>query len=176
MKFIPLKLEGAYLIEPELLTDERGFFARSFCKEEFKDHELAEEYVQCSISFNKKKGTLRGMHFQKVPHEEIKLIRCTRGVIHDVIIDIRKESKTLGQWLGFELSEDNHSMLYIPDGFAHGFITLSDNAEIQYQISTPYNGASAEGIRWNDPSFNISWPLMPQVISERDRNFPDYSF
>ncbi len=176
MIFEPLALDGAYLIKPEINEDERGFFARSFCKEEFRAHGLVDEYVQCNISFNKKKGTLRGMHFQRAPHEETKLIQCTRGSIHDVIIDIRTNSHTRGQWLGLELTEDNHSMLYVPDGFAHGFITLTVNTEIHYQMSTPYDAASATGIRWDEAAFNISWPLMPKIISDRDRNFPDFTF
>ena len=176
MIFEPLDLDGAYLIKPELHEDERGYFARSFCKNEFQEQGLVNEFVQCNISFNKREGTLRGMHFQKAPYEETKLIQCTHGSIYDVIIDIRENSHTQGQWLGLELTEDSHSMLYVPAGFAHGFITLTINTVIQYQISISYDAASAAGIRWDEPILDISWPLMPKVISDRDRSFPDFTY
>jgi len=174
MIFIETKLEGAFIIEPERLEDERGFFARSFCRKEFEDHSLNSNLVQCSISFNKKKGTLRGMHYQISPHAETKLVRCTMGAIYDVIIDIRPGSPTFGQWLSQELTADNRRMLYIPEGFAHGFQILEDNTEVFYQISEFYVQNSANGIRWNDPAFSLRWPLPVSVMADKDRNYPDF--
>ena len=174
MRFIETKLKGAFIVEPERLEDERGFFARSWCQQESAAYGLNPEWVQCSISFNKKKATLRGMHYQAAPFEEAKLVRCTRGAIYDVFIDLRPDSSTFKQWVAVELSAENLRMLYIPEGFAHGFLTLDDNSEIFYQMSEFYAPAYARGVRWNDPAFNIEWPIEVRVISDKDRNYPDF--
>ena len=173
MIFNPTPLTGAYLIEPELISDERGFFARSYCRDEFIVKGLNPNLVQCNISFNKVLGTLRGMHYQKAPYAEAKLVRCTQGSIYDVIIDLRPESKTVKQWVGVELSAQNRNALYVPAGFAHGFITLQDNTEVLYKMSEYFHGECAAGVRWNDPTFAIKWPIEVKVISERDQNYQD---
>ncbi|MDH4128864.1 MAG: dTDP-4-dehydrorhamnose 3,5-epimerase [Spirochaetota bacterium] len=172
MKFIETPLKGAFIIELDEIKDDRGFFARSWCKKEFKDLGLNPKLVQCSISFNKKKGTLRGMHFQVKPHEEAKLIRCTMGKLYDVIIDLRPNSKTYKQWFSIELSQDNRKMLYIPEAFAHGFQTLTDNTEIFYQMSQFFHEESASGVSWDDPTFNILWPIKEIIISDKDKAYP----
>jgi dTDP-4-dehydrorhamnose 3,5-epimerase len=175
MIFSETKLKGVYVIDLEKIEDERGFFARTFCQKEFKAHGLNPRFVQCGISFNKKKGTLRGMHFQAPPFQEAKLVRCTRGAIYDVIIDLRSDSPTFKHWVGVELTAENHRMLYIPEGCAHGFQTLEDNAEVAYQMSEFYHPESARGVRWDDPAFGIGWPEGEiRIISERDRSYPDY--
>ena len=176
MIFRETKLKGAFIIEPERLEDERGLFARTFCEEEFKAHGLNSRVVQCNISFNKKKGTLRGMHYQVAPHEEAKLVRCTRGAIYDVIVDLRPDSPTFKQWVAVELTADNHRMLYIPEGFAHGFQTLEDNTEVFYQMSELYHPESARGVRWDDPVFGIEWPkIHHRIVSEIDQRYADFS-
>jgi dTDP-4-dehydrorhamnose 3,5-epimerase len=172
MVFIETRLKDAYIIGLEPIEDERGFFARSWCKNEFEKHDLNSQLVQCNVSFNKNKGTLRGMHYQAKPNEEAKLIRCTRGSIYDVIIDLRPDSQTYREWESFELSEGNYQMIFIPQGFAHGFQTLEDNTEIFYQMTEFYHQESARGIRWDDPAFNIIWPLSNIIISERDKKYP----
>jgi dTDP-4-dehydrorhamnose 3,5-epimerase len=174
MLFTPTKLNGAYILEVEPKEDERGFFARTWCKQEFSDRGLDPHISQCSISVNKKAGTLRGMHFQLPPFAETKLVRCTKGAIYDVIIDLRQDSKTFLKWVGVELSADNRKSLYVPKGFAHGFQTLEDNTEVFYQISENYAPEYARGVRWNDPKFAIAWPREINVISSRDRDYPDY--
>ncbi len=174
MIFTETKLKGAYIIEPEKFEDERGFFARTFCRREFESHGLKHNVVQCNISYSKNKGTLRGMHYQKAPFEEAKLIRCTKSAIYDVIIDLRPTSSTYTQWIAEELTEDNYKMLYVPEGFAHGFLTLSEDAEVFYQMSEFYMPEYAGGIRWNDPSFKISWPIDVALISEKDKTLPDF--
>lgn len=174
MKFIATELGGACVIEPERLEDERGFFARTFCKDEFAAHGLRATFVQCSVSFNARQGTLRGMHFQEKPHEEAKLVRCTQGAIFDVIIDIRKSSPTFMRWVATELTAENHRMLYVPEGFAHGFQTLADDSEVFYQMSEIHRPESARGIRWNDPAFAIRWRLDSPVVSARDAAYPDF--
>jgi dTDP-4-dehydrorhamnose 3,5-epimerase len=174
MIFKETALKGAYVIELERLEDSRGFFARSYCGREFERHGLNPKLVQCNISYNRKKGTLRGMHFQAAPYEEAKLVRCTRGSIHDVIVDLRTDSTTYLENFGIRLSEKNRSMLFIPEGFAHGFITLEDDTEVFYQMSEFYAPDSARGFRWNDPAFGISWPETVRVISDRDREYPDF--
>lgn len=171
MKFTPLPLEGAFVIEPEPIADERGFFARTFCRKEFAAHGLNPDLVQCSVSFNKKKGTLRGMHFQKNPHEESKVVRCTMGAIYDVIIDLRPVSPTFKRWVGIELSAVNCKMIYAPQGFAHGFQTLEDNTEVFYQTSEYFHRESASGVRADDPCFSIEWPLAVSSISRRDLSY-----
>jgi dTDP-4-dehydrorhamnose 3,5-epimerase len=172
--FTETTLKGAFLIEAERREDERGFFARTWCQREFASHGLEKHWVQCSISFNRKKGTLRGMHYQAPPYEEAKLIRCTRGAIFDVIVDLRPQSPSFKHWVGLELTADNRRMLYIPEGFAHGFQTLADETEIFYQMSQFYAPEYASGVRWDDPALHIAWPTDERTISERDRSYPDF--
>lgn len=174
MKFTETNLPGAYIIELEPLQDERGFFARGFCKKEFDDLGLNTYIAQANISSNVHKGTLRGLHLQMAPFAETKLVRCTRGSIYDVIVDLRKNSATYKQWIGVELTGANYKMLYVPEGFAHSFITLQDRTDVMYHVTQYYNAASERGYRWNDPAFGIEWPLQPVVISPRDQNHPDY--
>ncbi|NET24741.1 dTDP-4-dehydrorhamnose 3,5-epimerase [Okeania sp. SIO1I7] len=174
MRFTETKLKGAYIIEPELIQDERGFFARSWCQKEFTERGLNPHLVQCNVSFNLKKGTLRGMHYQAKPHEEAKLVRCTMGAIYDVIIDIRPESPTFKEWVAVELTTENRKMLYIPEGFAHGFQTLVDNTEVFYQMSQFYHPESARGLRWNDPAFGIKWAVENLTISLKDKSYKNY--
>jgi dTDP-4-dehydrorhamnose 3,5-epimerase len=174
MIFTETTLKGAFLIEPERRRDERGFFARTWCQSEFAAAGLQTDWVQCNISFNKERGTLRGMHYQAPPYEEAKLVRCTMGAVYDVIIDLRTDSPTYRQWLAAELTSDNRLMLFIPKGFAHGFQTLTDEAEVFYQMSQFYVPEYARGVRWDDPAFKISWPAEKCIISEQDRNFPDF--
>lgn len=175
MIFTETKLKGAFELQIKKLEDERGFFGRSWCANEMKDHGLKADLCQANTSFSAKKGTLRGMHFQINPYQETKLIRCTRGAILDVIIDLRVESPTFKQWIGVELTQDNYKMLYVPEDFAHGFITLEDNTEVTYLVTQFYTPGAEKGIRWNDPFFNIQWPFEPVVISEKDKNHPNYS-
>lgn len=167
-------LEGAFVIEIEKLEDHRGFFARSWCQKEFETHNLVSNVKQANVSYNKTKGTLRGMHYQISPYEETKLVRCTKGEIYDVIIDLRTSSSTHCQWIGVKLTAENYKMLYVPKNFAHGFITLKDNTEVTYQVSQFYTPGSERGIRWNDPAFSIDWPIEARMISDKDRNWPDY--
>lgn len=175
MFFKATKLKGAFIIEPERLEDERGFFARTWCKREFEDHGLNANLVQCNTSFNRKKGTLRGMHYQTAPHAEAKLVKCTQGSVYDVIIDLRPDSDTYKDWCAVELNSDNHTMLYIPENFAHGFLTLEDNTEVFYQMSEFYYSECARGIRWSDPAFSIPWPMDIMVISDKDRSYHDFT-
>lgn len=170
MKFVEINLKGAYVIEPELKSDERGFFARTFCKHEFDEHGLNSNLVQCNISYNKTRGTLRGMHFQHSPNAEAKLVRCTQGAVFDVIVDLRENSKTFAKWVGVELSAENRKAVYVPEGFAHGYLTLTDNAEVSYQVSEFYSPKCESGINWNDTSVNIQWPFQPVLVSEKDQN------
>ncbi len=174
MIFTETPLRGAYRVDLKRLEDERGFFARSWCQREFIELGLDPCVVQCNISFNKHKGTLRGMHFQVPPFAEAKLVRCTRGAIDDVIVDLRSDSPTYLEWISVELTADNRSALYIPKGFAHGFQTLADDSEIFYQMSEFYAPEAARGFRWNDPAFGISWNLPISVISEKDAILPEY--
>ena len=174
MVFKETKLKDAYIIELEPIEDNRGFFARTWCQREFRAHGLEVNLVQCSLSYNKEKGTLRGMHYQAPPYEEVRLVRCTRGAIYDVIIDLRPDSHTFKQWTGVELTAGNYHSLYVPKGFAHGFLTLEDHTEVFYQMSQFYSAESARGIRWNDPAFEILWPADIQVISDRDLGYPDF--
>jgi len=165
MKFIETKLKGAYIIEPELLEDQRGFFARTFCQREFETHGLNPKLVQCSIAYNRRKGTLRGMHYQVAPMEEAKLVRCTQGAIYDVIIDLRPDSPTYREWVSVELNANNRRMLYVPEGFAHGYQTLVDNTEVLYQMSEFYSPEDARIVGWNDPMFGIEWPVSVIIFS-----------
>ncbi len=174
MRFVPLPLQGSLVIEPEPFEDERGFFARTFCREEFAAHGLNPDLAQCSLSFNKQKGTLRGMHYQKKPHEESKLIRCTMGAIYDVIIDLRSESETFKRWVAVELSAVNRKMLYVPEGFAHGFLTLLGETEVFYQMSALFHPECAAGVRWDDPTFAILWPGDVSIVSDRDCGYPNF--
>jgi dTDP-4-dehydrorhamnose 3,5-epimerase len=174
MHFQTTKLDGAWLIQLEPARDNRGFFARTYCLEEFAAHGLEIRYPQHSISFSVHRGTLRGMHYNREPHSEAKLVRCVKGAIWDVIIDIRAASPTYRQWEAFELSDRNSSQLYIPKGFAHGFQTLTDNVEVNYLISEPYMPEAADGLRYNDPSFDIAWPTTITAISDKDLRWPDF--
>jgi dTDP-4-dehydrorhamnose 3,5-epimerase len=174
MIFMETTLEGAFLIEPERRQDERGFFARTWCQSEFAAAGLQIDWVQCNISFSRERGTLRGMHYQTRPYEEAKLVRCTMGVIYDVIIDLRPDSPSFRQWQSVELTADNRLMLFIPKGLAHGFQTLTDETEVFYQMSQFYAPEYARGVRWDDPAFKISWPAEKRIISQQDRNFPDF--
>ena len=171
MIFTELELSGVFSINVEKLIDERGFFARSFDTKIFNDYGLKSNFVQCNISSNIKKGTIRGLHFQTKPYEEAKLVRCTQGKVFEVIVDIRKNSKTFLNSINIELSSENHTMIYVPEGFALGFQTLEDNCELFYQMSQYYMPEYAKGILWNDPKLNISWPLNPTVISKKDLSF-----
>jgi dTDP-4-dehydrorhamnose 3,5-epimerase len=167
-------LPGAFLIEPQRREDERGFFARTWCRREFEEHGLDPRLVQCSISYNRKAGTLRGMHFQREPHAEAKLVRCTAGAIHDVLVDLRPSSPTYLSWIAVELTAENRRALYVPAGLAHGFQTLVDDTEVFYQISEFYHPESADGVRWDDPLFRIRWPLANPILSPKDKQYPDY--
>ncbi len=173
MRFVPTGLAGAYLIEPERNADERGFFARTWCVREFEEQGLDTRIAQCSVSFNHRRGTLRGLHYQAPPFAEVKVVRCTRGALFDVAVDLRPDSPTFRMWVGVELTENNGSAFYIPRGFAHGFLTLADATEVTYQISAPYNPLAARGIRWNDPFHGVVWPASVDVIASRDRDYPD---
>src|SRR5215213_2933161 len=172
--FKDTKLEGAYVIEPEKFEDHRGLFARSFSQGEFAEHGLRSQFVESGISFNYRKYTVRGMHWQAPPNAQAKLVRCTRGAIFDVMIDLRPESPTYKQWFAKELTAQNRLMLYIPEGFAHGYQSLEDETEMFYLLSGAYAPASERGVRWNDPAFAIAWPETERIIlNERDRTFPD---
>jgi dTDP-4-dehydrorhamnose 3,5-epimerase len=175
MIFEQTKLRGVMEVRLNRIADERGFFARSWCRDEFEKAGLNAQLAQCSISFNPRKGTLRGMHYQVPPHAEAKLVRCTMGAVYDVILDLRAESQTYKKSVGVMLTAENRNMVYIPEGCAHGFLTLEDNCEIFYQISEFYSPEAARGVRWNDPAFGIAWPAAPQLISDRDRNYPDFA-
>jgi dTDP-4-dehydrorhamnose 3,5-epimerase len=173
VRFVPTKIAGAWLIEQDRHADERGFFARTWCAREFEEHGLEPGMAQCSVSFNLRRGTLRGLHYQAPPFAEAKLVRCTRGALFDVAVDLRPDSPTFRGWVGVDLTEGNGRGLYVPRGFAHGFLTIADSTEVAYQISTPYNPESARGIRWNDPFHTVAWPAPVEVIAPRDRDYPD---
>ena len=174
MKFEETSIKGVFNIELDKLTDERGFFARAWCKYEFVERNLNSNLVQCNLSYNKKKGTLRGLHYQVPPYEEVKLVRCIKGAIYDVVVDLRSQSETYRQWMGIKLTEDNYKMLYIPESFGHGFLTLTDDTVLFYQVSEFHVPGAERGLRWNDPTFNIQWPLPVTVISEKDQNYADF--
>lgn len=171
MIFTETKLRGVHIVETEKLEDERGFFARSFDSEIFKKKGLNPNVFQCNISYNRKKGTLRGLHFQLPPYQEAKYLRCVRGITYSVVVDLRQKSETYKQWISVELSADNYKMIYVPEGFAMGFQVLEDNTELFYQMSQEYMPEFAQGIRWDDPAIKISWPLKPTVISEKDKSW-----
>jgi dTDP-4-dehydrorhamnose 3,5-epimerase len=172
MIFRETTLKGAFVIEIEKFEDTRGFFARAWCQKEVEANGLVSRVVQTNISFNKKRGTLRGMHYQVAPYEQVKLVRCTRGVIYDVIIDLRPDSPTFRKWTGVELTAENYTMLYVPENFAHGFQTLENNTEATYQVSQFYSPESERGVRYDDPVFQVEWPLPVEVISEKDIAWP----
>jgi dTDP-4-dehydrorhamnose 3,5-epimerase len=174
MIFKETKLKGSYIIEIDSIGDERGFFARSFCAKEFEKYGLNPRIAQCNISYNEKKGTLRGMHYQVAPYEEAKLVRCTMGAIYDVTLDLRPDSPTFKQWVATELTANNRRILYIPEGVAHGFQTLEDHTEVFYQMSEFYYPECAKGVRWNDLTFGIFWPVDVQMISIGDQQYPDF--
>ena len=169
--FKETKLKGVFVIELERIEDDRGFFARTFCRKEFEAHGLDSNLAQCSVSFNKKKGTLRGMHYQAAPHQEAKLIRCTMGTIYDVILDLRLGSPTFKQWEAVELSSRNSRMIFVPEGCAHGFQALEDDCTVFYQLSEFYHPESGRGVRWDDPAFGLKWPVSVTAVSERDAAF-----
>jgi dTDP-4-dehydrorhamnose 3,5-epimerase len=175
MIFSEIELPGAYVIDLEKIEDERGFFARAWCEKELSEHGLEARIAQCNMSFFRHRGTLRGMHFQRPPHQEVKLIRCIRGSLLDVIVDLRPDSVTYKRWAAVELTADNRRMLYVPRGFAHGFQALEDDTETFYMVSDPYTSGAEGGVRWNDPAFDIEWPLVPTEMSEKDRRWPDFS-
>jgi dTDP-4-dehydrorhamnose 3,5-epimerase len=174
MIFTPTPLAGAFVLDPERFEDPRGFFARTWCPREMEAHGLNPRLAQCSFAYNRAAGTLRGMHYQAEPHAEAKIVRCTSGAIYDVIVDLRPESPTRKGWTGVELSAENRRSLYVPEGFAHGYITLRDETEVLYLISESHAPDFARGVRWDDPAFGISWPREVSVISDRDRDYPDY--
>lgn len=175
MIFLPTRLAGAFIVEPERLSDERGFFARTWCAREAEAHGLTPRVVQCSTSYNARKGTLRGMHYQAPPHEEAKLVRCTRGAIYDVVLDLRPSAATFRQHLAVTLSAANGRAVYVPEGCAHGFQTLEDDTEVLYQMSTFHAPSHYRGVRWDDPAFAIPWPPAERIISEQDCTYPDFA-
>ncbi len=172
MKFAETPLKGAYLVDLDRLEDERGFFARSFCEKEFSAQGLASRFVQCNVSYSRRKGTLRGLHYQEEPRAEDKLVRCTMGAVYDVVVDIRQTSPTYLKWFGTEISAENRRAVFVPRGFAHGFQTLVDDSEVLYQMSEFFHPGSARGIRWDDPSLRITWPMRETILSEKDRSYP----
>lgn len=174
MKFTPLPLAGAYLIDLEKRGDDRGFFARFFCQEEFARHGLQDRFVQINNSLTARTGTLRGMHYQLPPAAEVKVVRCIRGALHDVILDLRPHSPTFGKSFGADLSAENRSMMYVPEGFAHGFLSLEPDTEALYLVSAPYTPSAERGIRFDDPRFSIRWPATPTELSDKDRAWPDF--
>ena len=175
MIFNKTKLGGAYVVEMESIRDRRGFFARAWCSKEFEAHGLISQFVQANLTYSPKRGTIRGLHYQIAPHQEVKLVRCTRGATYDVIVDLRPESPTHKQWLAVELTADNHKMIYIPAGFAHGYQILVDDTEVFYQVGQFYAPEYERGARWNDPAFGVEWPMTsPLILSDKDKNWPDY--
>jgi dTDP-4-dehydrorhamnose 3,5-epimerase len=174
MEFIETSLKGAYLVQLKKIQDERGYFARGWCREEFLQHGLNPQMVQLNVGFSLRRGTVRGMHYQLAPHGEAKYVRCTRGAIYDVVIDLREGSPTLRQWFGIELTPDSGLMLYAPEGFGHGYQSLQDDTEMYYMTSAPYAPAAARGVRYDDPAFGVRWPLPVSVISKADRDWPDF--
>jgi dTDP-4-dehydrorhamnose 3,5-epimerase len=173
MLFTPLPVPGAFLVETEPHIDSRGMFARTFCAREFAERGLESQFVQCSVSYNASRGTLRGLHYQEGAHAEVKLVRCTAGAIYNVMLDLRRDGSAYGLWTAVHLTAENRRALYIPGGIAHGFQTLADGSEVFYQISEFYQPAAARGVRWNDPKFGIDWPVLPPTLSDRDATFPD---
>jgi dTDP-4-dehydrorhamnose 3,5-epimerase len=173
MRFIETPIAGAWLVQPELRADERGHFARLWCRDELAARGLRGDFVQCNNSFSAAAGTLRGLHWQAAPHSEVKLVGCTRGRVFDVIVDVRPESASFLQWFGAELSADNRTMAYVPEGCAHGYLTLEPGAEVVYPVTAAYAAAAERGLRWDDPAVGIVWPAVPEVVSEKDSSWPD---
>ncbi|OLE53802.1 MAG: dTDP-4-dehydrorhamnose 3,5-epimerase [Cyanobacteria bacterium 13_1_40CM_2_61_4] len=176
MIFTQTLVEGAFVIAPAWLEDERGLFGRSFCQQEFQEHGLNPRVAQCNISLTHKRGTLRGMHYQAAPYEEAKLVRCTRGAIYDVIVDVRPGSPTFKRWVAVELTAENRKMSFVPEGTAHGFQTLEDHTEVLYQMSEFYHPEAARGVRWDDPAFGIEWPVHRKLMADRDKRYPDFTW
>jgi dTDP-4-dehydrorhamnose 3,5-epimerase len=166
-------LAGSFVVELEQLEDERGFFARTWCADEFASHGLEAQIAQCNLSSNRRRGTLRGMHYQTAPHHEAKIVRCIRGAIYDVIVDLRADSPTWRRWVSVELTAENRRALYVPENFAHGYQTLTDDSEVFYEMSKPYASGLGRGVRWNDPALKIEWPICDPILSERDRSYSD---
>jgi dTDP-4-dehydrorhamnose 3,5-epimerase len=176
MRFVPTPIPGVVVVEPEPRADDRGFFARTWCRDEFAAAGLAADWAQCNVSFNRRAGTLRGMHWQAAPHEEVKLVRCTAGAAYDVVLDVRRDSPTFGKWVAVELTAANRKAVYIPGGLAHGFQTLADGTELFYHMGSVYVPGAARGVRWDDPAFGIEWPPCEnRVIAPRDLSFPDFA-
>ena len=176
MKFSKGSILGSYLITPDIVGDERGFFARIFCENEFQEMGLESKFVQANMSYSATEGTLRGLHYQRFPHEEAKLVRCLKGALFDVVLDLRPDSASFGRHHAVELTAENRSMIYVPQGCAHGFMTLKPSTEIMYLVTSSYSPEAECGVRFNDPTFSIDWPMLPLEISEKDANYPDYSF
>jgi len=174
MKFAELNINGAFVVELEPIHDHRGYFSRVYCRQEFRNHGLSDMISQCSVAHNIAVGTLRGLHYQLPPKQEVKIVRCIRGAVYDVIVDLRPSSPTYCQWHGCELSAENGSALYIPEGLAHGYLTLEDETTLYYQMSQFYDDALNRGVRYDDPAFDIQWPMPPSIISDKDRGYPDY--
>lgn len=175
MRFIETEIPGVFIIEPELREDQRGFFTRTWCRKEFGGQGLVTDWVQSNVSYNHRAGTLRGMHFQANPHEEVKLVRCTLGAAYDVAVDLRPHSPTFRKWVGVEITASNHRAVYIPHGCAHGYQTLTDGTEVSYQVSAFFNSEAGRGVRWDDPSFGIAWPACnSRIMIERDAGYPDF--
>jgi len=171
MRFETTEIEGAFVIDLEPIGDDRGFFARSYCADEFARNGIDAVFVQENVGFSHRRGTMRGLHFQHPPHDEVKLVRCTRGSVWDVALDLRPRSGSAGRWVGVELAGDNHRMLVVPEGCAHGYLTLTDGAEVRYLTSRPYAPEAADGVRYDDPAFAIAWPVAVEVVSEQDRSW-----
>jgi dTDP-4-dehydrorhamnose 3,5-epimerase len=174
MLFTETKLRGAFVVEPARHGDERGFFARTWSRREFEERGLSPSLEECNVSYSARRGTLRGMHYQAAPHAQAKLVRCTAGAVYDCIIDLREDSTTFKQWVAVELSAENGVQLYVPEGFAHGFLTLEERTEVFYQMSSVYVPEAGRGVRWDDPAFGVEWPREVEVINERDRTYPDF--
>jgi len=174
MQFRPLPMAGAFAVEIEPREDERGFFARSFCRQEFAEHGMSPVIAQCNVSWNRLRGTLRGIHFQRDPHWEAKLVRCTQGAAYDVVVDLRTDSPTYLKWAAVEITAANRTAVYAPSGFGHGFQTLCDDTEIFYQMSEPYYPELSGGIRWNDTAIAVEWPILPPIVSDRDNSYQDF--
>lgn len=176
MRFEKTRVDGAYLVHPEPHADDRGFFARLWCVEEFAEHGLTASFVQCNNAFSAKRGTIRGLHYQAAPWEEVKLVRCVRGAVFDVLVDLRPASRTFRQWVGVELTSDDRTMLYVPAGCAHGYLALADESEVIYPVSAPYHPEAERGVRWNDPAFGVEWPDVGALtISAKDAAWLDYA-
>jgi dTDP-4-dehydrorhamnose 3,5-epimerase len=175
MRFLETRIAGAWLVQPEPRTDERGSFARLWCRDDFAKYGLRADFVQCNTSFSVKRGTLRGLHYQAAPHGEVKLVSCIRGRVFDAIVDVRPESPTYRAWFGAELSADNRTMMYVPEGCAHGYLTLEDGCEVTYPVTAVYAAGAERGLRWNDPAFAIEWPIKPVILSPKDQQWSDWS-